>query len=312
MFENTFKRIDDILREEAGCTTELDYTEQTSWILFLKYLDDMEVDRNEKAKLRGMSYQFIIADQYRWASWAAPKKPDGSFDHENALTGEDLIEFVNDKLFPYLNGFRGRASSTDTIEYKIGAIFEEVKNKFQSGYPLRDTLEQMDKLRFRTQIEKHELIVERLFGTFPELFKNEDELRRLWSKPDTRRKLLEGLEEKGYSRDSLDDLKKIIDAEKCDIYDVLAYVAYAVPTITREERVNSSRNVIFANFDEKQREFVDFLLKQYVEEGVGELDDQKLPALIELKYNTITDGISVLGEDIREKFINFQQYLYAA
>ena len=157
MFEKTFKRIDDILWKEAGCGTELDYTEQTSWILFLKYLDDMEVDRNEKAKLRGMSYQFIIDDQYRWASWAAPKKPDGSFDHESALTGEDLIEFVNDKLFPYLNGFRGRASSTDTIEYKIGAIFEEVKNKFQSGYPLRDTLEQMDGLRFRTQNEKHEL-----------------------------------------------------------------------------------------------------------------------------------------------------------
>mgnify|MGYP001464303481 CR=1 FL=1 len=157
MFEKTFKRIDDILREEAGCNTELDYTEQTSWILFLKYLDDMEVERNEKAKLRGMSYQFIIADQYRWASWAEPKKPDGSFDHENALTGEDLIEFVNDNLFPYLKGFRERASITDSIEYKIGAIFEEIKNKFKSGYSLRDALEQIDQLRFRTQSEKHEL-----------------------------------------------------------------------------------------------------------------------------------------------------------
>ena len=140
MFEKTFKRIDDILRLEAGCTTELDYTEQTSWILFLKYLDDMEVERNEKAKLRGMSYQFIIDNQHRWASWAAPKKPDGSFDHESALPGEDLIEFVNDNLFPYLKGFRERASSTDSIEYKIGAIFDEVKNKFQNGYSLRDVL----------------------------------------------------------------------------------------------------------------------------------------------------------------------------
>ncbi len=157
MFENTFKRIDDILREEAGCTTELDYTEQTSWILFLKYLDDMEVERNEKAKLRGMSYQFIIADQYRWASWAVPKKPDGSFDHQNALIGEDLIEFVKKDLFQYLKGFRDRAGRTDSIEYKIGAIFDEIENKFQSGYALRDVLEQMDQLRFRTQIEKHEL-----------------------------------------------------------------------------------------------------------------------------------------------------------
>ena len=132
--------------------------------------------------------------------------------------------------------------------------------------------------------------VERLFGTLPELFRNEDELRRLWSKPDTRRKLLEGLEEKGYSSESIDDLKKIIDAEKCDIYDVLAYVAYAVPTITREERVNTSRNVIFANFDEKQREFVDFLLKQYVDEGVGELDDQKLPAIFEKLFRNVDVG----------------------
>ena len=126
MFENTFKRIDDILREEAGCTTELDYTEQTSWILFLKYLDDMEVERNQKAKLRGTTYQFIMADQYRWKNWAAPTKPDGSFDHQNALVGEDLIEFVNNNLFPYLKGFRERASRTDSIEYKIGAIFDEI------------------------------------------------------------------------------------------------------------------------------------------------------------------------------------------
>ena len=164
MFENTFKRIDGILRLDAGCTTELDYTEQTSWILFLKYLDDMEDERNEKEKLRGMSYQFIITDQYRWKSWAAPKKTDGSFDHQNALTGEDLIEFVNNNLFPYLKGFRERASRTDSIEYKIGAIFDEIKNKFQSGYPLRDVLEQMDQLRFRTQIEKNEMSVLGLGG----------------------------------------------------------------------------------------------------------------------------------------------------
>ena len=154
--------------------------------------------------------------------------------------------------------------------------------------------------------------IERLFGKIPDLFRNKDELRKLWSRPDTRRKLLDNLEEEGFSGESLADLKKTIDAENCDIYDVLAYVAYAVPTKTRTEGVDSGRNVIFANFDANQREFIEFVLKQYMDEGVGELDDQKLPELIELKYGTVADGQAVLGENIRDKFIDFQQYLYAA
>ena len=157
MFENTFRNIDDILWKEAGCTTELDYTEQTSWILFLKYLDDLEDARIDEAKLRGKSGKFLMEESYRWSSWAAPKKPDGSLDHDHVLTGPDLIEFVNNDLFPYLKGFKERADGLDTIEYKIGAIFSEIKNKFQSGYSLRDVLEQMDQLRFNSQKEKHEL-----------------------------------------------------------------------------------------------------------------------------------------------------------
>ena len=157
MFEQTFKNIDDVLWKEAGCSSELDYTEQTSWILFLKYLDDLEQERAMEAELRGKSYEFLLDEPHRWASWAAPKKPDGSFDHDSALVGDDLIEFVNGDLFPYLKGFRQRASGPDTIEYKIGAIFDEIKNKFQSGYSLRDALELMDALRFRSQKEKHEL-----------------------------------------------------------------------------------------------------------------------------------------------------------
>jgi type I restriction enzyme M protein len=157
LFEQTFKNIDDVLWKEAGCTTELDYTEQTSWMLFLKYLDDLERERADKAELVGKSYDFIIDKKHRWASWAAPKKKDSSFDHDNALTGDDLIRYVNADLFPYLQGFKKRASSPDTIEYKIGEIFGEVKNKFQSGYSLRDALELVDGLRFRSQNEKHEL-----------------------------------------------------------------------------------------------------------------------------------------------------------
>jgi type I restriction enzyme M protein len=157
MFHQVFKNIDDVLWKEAGCTTELDYTEQTSWMLFLKYLDDLEHEKALKAELGGKSYVFIIDKPHRWSSWAAPKKADGSFDHDKALTGDDLIAYVNDELFPYLKGFKQRATGADTIEYKIGEIFGEIKNKFQSGYSLRDALELMDGLHFRSQREKHEL-----------------------------------------------------------------------------------------------------------------------------------------------------------
>lgn len=157
MFEQTFKNIDDVLWKEAGCTTELDYTEQTSWLLFLKYLDDLEQERSLEAELVGKPYTFLLEGGYRWSNWAAPKTAEGELDHDHALIGDDLIDFVNNALFPYLQGFKQRASSPNTIEYKIGEIFGEIKNKFQSGYSLRDALEYIDELRFGSQEEKHEL-----------------------------------------------------------------------------------------------------------------------------------------------------------
>jgi type I restriction enzyme M protein len=157
MFEQTFKNMDDVLRKEAGCASELDYTEQSSWLLFLKYLDDLEQERAMEAELVGKPYEYIIDPKHRWSAWAAPKKADGTKDEDAALIGTDLIEYVDNELFPYLRGFRQRATSPDTIEYKIGEIFGEIKNKFQSGYSLRDALELMDELRFKSQKEKHEL-----------------------------------------------------------------------------------------------------------------------------------------------------------
>ena len=112
MFEQTFKNIDDVLRKEAGCASELDYAEQTSWMLFLRYLDDLEQERADKADLTGKKYEFIIDKPYRWSAWAAPKKRDGTFDHDRATTGDDLIDFVNRKLFPYLSGFKQRATNS--------------------------------------------------------------------------------------------------------------------------------------------------------------------------------------------------------
>ncbi|WP_350607998.1 N-6 DNA methylase [Pseudoalteromonas sp. MER144-MNA-CIBAN-0113] len=157
MFEQTFKNIDDIFHKDAGCSSELDYTEQSSWMLFLKYLDDLEFTKSQEAELMAEDYQYIIDEKYRWSSWAAPKTANGEFDHDNALTGSDLMDFVDGELFPYLKGFKLRAKSPDTIEYKIGEIFSEIKNKIQSGYSLRDALEKVDELRFRSQEEKHEL-----------------------------------------------------------------------------------------------------------------------------------------------------------
>lgn len=156
-FEQVFKNLDDVLWKEAGCSSELDYTEQSSWILFLKYLDDLEAEKAMQAELVGKNYEYLLDKKYRWSAWAAPKKKDGSFDHDTALVGNDLIEFVDKKLFPYLQGFKQKASGPDTIEYKIGEIFGEIKNKFQSGYSLRDALELIDGLRFKSQQEKHEL-----------------------------------------------------------------------------------------------------------------------------------------------------------
>ena len=157
MFEQAFKNIDDVLWKDAGCTSELDYTEQTSWLLFLKYLDALEQDKATEAALEGKKYVHILDAAYRWETWAAPKGKDGKIDHNTALTGDDLIQFVNGKLFPYLHGFKQKASGPNTIEYKIGEIFGEIKNRIQSGYNLRDIIDAMDGLRFQSQTEKHEL-----------------------------------------------------------------------------------------------------------------------------------------------------------
>ncbi len=156
MFEQTFKNIDDILHKDAGCGSELDYVEQTSWVLFLKYLDDLEKDKQTAAELSGKTYTSIIAPEYQWTKWATPKLSSGKIDH-NALTGDDLTDFVNGDLFPYLKKFKADADSADTIEYKVGEIFSQLKNRIQSGYNLREVIDLIDQLRFRTHKEKHEM-----------------------------------------------------------------------------------------------------------------------------------------------------------
>lgn len=157
MFEQTFKNIDDILHKDSGCGSELDYVEQTSWVLFVKYLDDLEKDKRTAAELTGKEYTSIISPAFQWSTWAMPKDNDGKFDHQKAMTGDDLRDFVDGELFPYLKKFKVSAESASTLEYKIGEIFSELKNKIQSGYNLREIINKIDELRFRTHTEKHEM-----------------------------------------------------------------------------------------------------------------------------------------------------------
>lgn len=155
--------------------------------------------------------------------------------------------------------------------------------------------------------------IEELYGELPELFKDEDELRTLWSQPNTRSGLLTGLEEKGFGHEQLRAVGKLINAEKSDLFDVLAYIAFALPTITRKERVENHKETIFKNYPDKRQEFLAFVLDHYVAEGVGELDQEKLPNLLELKYHSMGDAIAELGAvgAIRDAFVGFQAHLYA-
>jgi type I restriction enzyme, R subunit len=154
---------------------------------------------------------------------------------------------------------------------------------------------------------------ETLYGKFPEFFKDETELRALWSSPDTRAKLLEELAEKGFGGDQMAELQRIIDAEKSDLFDVLAHVAFALAPLTREERAARARLEIQTHFDSKRQAFLNFVLAQYVKVGVHELDAEKLSPLLKLKYNNaIADAIADLGkpEEIGNVFTGFQKYLY--
>ncbi len=144
------------------------------------------------------------------------------------------------------------------------------------------------------------------------MFQSEDELRKLWGEPQTRKALLEALNEKGYGGEQLASIGRMIDAEKSDLYDVLAYIAFNLPPISRKERAATHKEQIFSQYDEKLQTFIDFVLSQYVLEGVEELDQEKLPHLLELKYQAVSDAAQQLGgvARIREAFLGFQRHLY--
>ena len=154
--------------------------------------------------------------------------------------------------------------------------------------------------------------LDKMYGVLPEFFKDEEELRKIWSNPTTRKAFLEKLASAGYGRDELDNLQKLINAENSDLFDVLDFLAYSVKPISREERVGKSEQKIFDDLDIEQKEFLRFVLGKYVESGVDELDEEKLPILLNLKYNAIADAEKILGgvEKIRSMFFGFQKNLY--
>jgi len=157
MFEQTFKNIDNAFREDDGCSTELDYAEQSSWILFLKWLDDFEKDKETKAKLENKQFKPTLKKEFQWSTWAVVKDKAGKVDFNKTLTGPDLKSFIDDKLFPYLKSFKNNSEDTNTLEYKIGEIFHEIKNKLSDGYSIREVVDAVDNLEFKSSEQKHEL-----------------------------------------------------------------------------------------------------------------------------------------------------------
>ena len=157
-FEQTFKNIDDLLYKDSGADSEIDYIEQTSWVLFLRYLDSFDKNREDEAILEGKNYRAILEPKFQWETWAAPKNEKGEIDIHKALIGPDLVKFVEFELFPYLASFKEKhIDNPKTIEYKIGEIFSELSNKIKSGYNMREIINMVDGLPFGTSVDKHEL-----------------------------------------------------------------------------------------------------------------------------------------------------------
>lgn len=152
-----------------------------------------------------------------------------------------------------------------------------------------------------------------MLGTLPEFFKNEEELRKIWSNPTTRKVFLDKIAQAGFNKEILDNLQRMIDAQDSDLFDVLSYISFTIPPITREDRVNNTKKFILDDLDDKQKEFINFVLEKYIDNGVEELSEEKLPWLLNLKYNAIADAIKNLGnvDAIRSIFFNFQKSLYA-
>jgi type I restriction enzyme R subunit len=360
MFEQAFKNIDDVLWKEAGCTTELDYTEQTSWLLFLKYLDGLEQDKADEAALEAgeqhlrdfqdneKSIPTILTTSQKLSTGVDARnirnivlmRPINSiiefkqiigrgtrlYDGKDYFTIYDFVKAYHHFSDPEWDGepiepepkpeakLHRSPQEPDGPKPEPGPHRQKIKVKLSDGKARN--IQHMMATSFwhadGTPMSAQQFM-ELLFGKLPEFFKDEDELRAIWSAPDTRLKLLQGLAEKSFAREQLAEMQRIIDAENSDLFDVLAHIAYASQPLTREERATSAKAAISTHFNGKQQAFLDFVLSQYVKVGVEELDQDKLSPLLKLKYNNaIADAVADLGrpEEIGTVFAGFQKYLY--
>jgi len=252
------------------------------------------------------------------------------FDGKNYFTIYDFVdayhhfsdpEWDGEPLEPDESTYEPKTSKKDEVddtsdtEYEVGEKEKRKKLKIKLRDGKEREIQHMIATSFWSAEGKPisaEEFLHGLFGKLPEYFKNEDELRKIWSVPATRKSFLVKLEEAGYGKGELSNLQKLINAEKSDLFDVLEYVSFAIKPITREERVVNARPQILDGLEDRQKDFLDFVLSKYIETGVSELDQDKLPNLLELKYRSITDATEALGgvESIRNTFIEFQKYLY--
>jgi type I restriction enzyme, R subunit len=210
---------------------------------------------------------------------------------------------------------KGEPNEVNEPEPGYGEKESKVKIKVKLGNGKEHEIEHAEATTFIGRDGKPMTVQEFLnsiYGKLPELFTSEDELRRIWSNPITRKTLLDNLAEIGIGKDELTTLQKVIDAEKSDLFDVLEFIAYAAKPVTRETRVASAQKNIFALLESNQKEFLEFVLSKYIETGVEELEQEILPGLLELKYHAVSDAAGKLGgvSKIRELFIGFQKHLY--
>jgi type I restriction enzyme R subunit len=246
------------------------------------------------------------------------------FDNKEFFTIYDFVDAYHHFADPEWDGEpmeeegtgRGRASEPRQT-YRTPP--EPVEKRQKTKIKLRDGKEREIQAMIQTSFWSAdgrpisvEEFLHNLYGTLPDFFKSEEELRELWSNPMTRKTLLERLEDAGYGKEVLTTLQKLIDAEKSDLFDVLEYISFALKPITREQRVANAQHKMFALLNDKQKAFLEFVLSKYIETGVEELDAEKLPMLLELKYHSISDAVETLGDvkSIRSTFIDFQKYLY--
>ena len=251
------------------------------------------------------------------------------FDGKEYFTIYDFVDACHHFSDPEWDG-----EPVDETTEKESSTVDKVKEKERNHQKSEEMLEKPKKLKIKLRDGKEREIqhmistsfwsadgkpisiqefMDNMFGIMPEFFKSEEELRKIWSNPTTRKAFLDSIAEKGYGKDELETLQKMVDAEKSDLFDVLTYISFLTQPISRIQRVKQSKDKIFEGLDEKQKEFLDFVLSKYEEKGVEELDEEKLPVLLNLKYHAIANAEQSLGsvDSIRSIFFAFQKNLYA-